>query len=50
MSNETKNTIYSLGFTPLVNAINLVTGVNGADTMASQIFPESLLTAILVRG
>ena len=40
MSNETKNTVYSLGFTPPVNVTNLVTGVNGVATMASQIFPE----------
>ena len=40
VSNETKNTVYSLGFTPPVNVTNVVTGVNGVATMASQIFPE----------
>ena len=35
MSNETKNTVYSLGFTPPVNVTNLVTGVKGIPFFAA---------------
>ena len=41
-NNKTKNTVYSLGFTPPVNATKVVTGVNRVTTLASQTFPERL--------